>query len=844
MISPPIMKLIKNTATPLGTQRVYWSALSADMPKDQSHEHEARGAILSLILRDNFLLELANPTSYLISMLVRPDVVKNLSLAAFFKQYNEEGTVFTICQERQIASKLPLVLGSMLRSKPIRDAYLSNTEFQRCFTSGIEKATKDLMLGYQTHEGLDSQFETIKSILETLANVSPQDGRNIISHDQYSLLLSLLSSDKFCTVIPLLQDEESAPLPFIYSLFRYLGKLLQTPIPPSNHISNMCASLTLLFSKYPNDLNCFHDQVIDTAAHMARHIAHYSQHDTFVIDLINLIVTYFSLSLSAEVLSYNEEDLRKTATLYETSISIIDAVPQAIPGMSDVIKLIITELHNTYQCCSGTIVQQLSFRQVYYILILVARLFCCFGELKETILLGDLAHSYIPEYDSVHVKTMEVYVASESIRAEMNSTAYLGCGGTSEWLSPENAAKALRYSPIIGAASSLCCKELLEFMSDVSFSARFINCNMILCPLTRIRNSMLELGTYDNSLYHMCFYETGLIDRMQYYLSLPKPKTVGQRPAEIAYLTCTAHKAIDYSIGTTDRAVFRSRREGFNLTDTFSSGDPLPCESIWELINDKPAAPTHLYVLLTRGELSSLISNYLEMYDAYSIFSRRFPDNSLMLELSLTSTAEVSDLHTASSIVAPSVNVTPYEKTGTPISKSAKKLRSGSNQSIAQLPRSEFQDGSEEFLQCARRSQTSIADSLRRSRAPQRGLSPPSTTMSRSPNGSIYSQSQTGVTFASDLPKPPLMMSNRLSRASISRASSCNQRTSTISTYSQALVGIGAVFPMHVNFNRGVSRNSSRAVWVATKWNESSNMLPIQSNADIGKRAINLIRGC
>lgn len=168
------------------------------------------------------------------------------------------------------------------------------------------------------------------------------------------------------------------PLTFMYSLFRYLSKLLQMPIPHSDHVTNICTSLTLLFSKYPEDLNCFYDQVFDIATHMARHIAQYSQYDTFVMDIINLIATYFSLSLSAETLRYNEEDLRKTATVYETSISIVDLIPLAIPGMSDVIKLVIAELHSTYQCCSGTIVQQLSFRQVYYILVLVARFFCCF----------------------------------------------------------------------------------------------------------------------------------------------------------------------------------------------------------------------------------------------------------------------------------------------------------------------------------------------------------------------------------------------------------------------------------------------------------------------------------
>lgn len=844
MVAPYTIKLTNDINTPIGSQRVYWSVLSANTPVDQSHEHEARGEILSLILRNNFLLELANPTRYLISMLIRPDVITSLSLAAFFRQYNEEDTVFTIYQEEQITNQLPSVFSSMLRTKLIRDAYLGNEDFQRYLTSGIERLTRSIMLGYQTHKDLHPQFEIVSSILSTLASVNSKDALNIIARDQYTLLLNLLSSDKFCAVIPLLQDEESVPLPFIYAMFRYLGKLLQTPIPPNNHISNLCTSLTLLFSKYPGDLNCFHDQILDIATHMARHIAHYSHHSTFITDLINLVVTYFSLFLSAETLSYSEEDLRKTATLYETSISIVDTIPHAIPGMSEVIRLVIAELHNTYQCCSGTIVQQLSFRQVYYILHLGARLFCCIGELKESILLEDLAHSYVPEYDSVYVKTMEVYVASESNRAEMNSTAYLGCGGTSEWLSPENAAKTLRYSPIIGAASNLCCKELLEFMHDVSLSARFVNSNMILCPLTRIRNSMLELGTYDNSLYHMCFYETGVIDRMQYYLSVPKPKTVGQRPAEIAYLTCTAHKAIDYSIGTTDRAVFRSRREGFNLIDTFSSGDPLPCESIWELINDKPAVPTHLYILLTRGELSSLINNYLEMYDAYSIFSRRFPDNSLMLELSLTSTVEVSDLHTASSILAPSVNVTPYEKTGTPISKSTKKLRSGSKPSIDQLSRNEPQDSSEEFLQCAKRSKTSLTDSLRRSRAPHRGLSPSNAVVLKAPDDFVCSQSQTETEIVSRIPNPPLLALNRVSKASVSRASSCHQRASTISTYSQVSIGISAVYPSHTDFERCVSRSSSRVVWVTTSWNESSNMFPMKSSADIGKKAISFIQGC
>lgn len=842
MIAPDTISFIKDATTPLGNQHVYWSVLSANMPIDQSHEHETRGAILSLILRDNFLLELANPTNHLISTLIRPDVIKNLSLAAFSNQYNEDGVVFTMSQEAQIAEKLPTVLTTMLRTKPIRSAYLSNAEFQKYFTRGVEKATKSLILGYQTHEDLHSQFEIVKSVLTTLAEISPKDGLSLVSRDQYALLLNLLSSDKFCTIIPLLQEDVSPPLSFIYAMFRHLSKLLQTPIPSSDYVTNVCTSLTLLFSKYPEDLNCFHDQVLDTATHMARHIAHYSQNNTFIIDLINLVVTYFSLSLSAEVLSYNEEDLRKSVALYETSNSVIDLVPQAAPGMSDVIKLIIAELRSAYQCCSGTIVQQLSARQVYYILILVARFFCCFGELKEAIILGDLVHSYVPEYDSVYVKTMEVYIASESSRAEMNSTAYLGCGGTSEWSSPENATKVLRYSPIMGTASSLCCKELLEFMSEVSSSARFVNCNMILCPLTRIRNSMLELGTYDNSLYHTCFYETGLIDRMQYYLSISKPKTVGQRPAEVAYLTCTIHKAIDYSIGTTDRAVFKSRREGFNLTETFSSNDPLPCESIWELINDKPVAPTYLYTILTRGELSALVSSYLEMYDAYSIFSRRFPDNSMMFELSLSSTIEVSDLHTASSILAPAINITPYEKTGTPISKSAKKLRSGSNQSITQTHRNELPDTSEEFLQCSRHGQTGIADNLRRSKAPQRRVSPPDTATSGSPTGSICTQPELEV-----IPDPqrlPLMIASRVSRASVSRASSSCQRASIVSTYSQLSVGIGTIFPVHTDTERGVSRSSSRAVWVATSWNESSNMLPVEAGADIGRRAINLIQGC
>ncbi|KAE8301238.1 hypothetical protein GL50803_0039210 [Giardia duodenalis] len=836
------MKLIRDVDTPLGAQRIYWSVLSTNMFVDQSHEHETRGAILSLILRDSFILELANPTSHLVSTLIRPDVITNLSLAAFSGQYNEEGIVFTTSQEKQITDKLPAIFSAMLRSKPIRDAYLSSAEFQRYFANGVEKATKSLMLGYQTYEDLHSQFEIIKSILTTLAEVSPKDGLSIVSHDQYSPLLNLLSSDKFCAVVPLLQEDASVPLTFMYSLFRYLSKLLQMPIPHSDHVTNICTSLTLLFSKYPEDLNCFYDQVFDIATHMARHIAQYSQYDTFVMDIINLIATYFSLSLSAETLRYNEEDLRKTATVYETSISIVDLIPLAIPGMSDVIKLVIAELHSTYQCCSGTIVQQLSFRQVYYILVLVARFFCCFGELKEAILLGDLVHSYVPEYDSIHVKAMEMYIASESSRAEMNSTAYLGCGGTSEWLSPENAAKVLRYSPIMGAAASLCCKELLEFMSDVSSSARFINCNMILCPLTRIRNSMLELGAYDNSLYYMCFYETGLIDRMQYYLATSKPKTVGQRPAEIAYLTCTVHKAMDYSIGTTDRAVFKSRREGFNLMETFSSSDPIPCESIWELINDKPITPTQLYSILTRGELSALISSYLEMYDAYSIFSRRFPDNSMMFELSLSSTIEASDLYTASSILAPSINITPYEKTGTPISKSAKKLRSGSNQSATQSYRNELPDPSEEFLQCARRSQTSVADNLRRSKAPQRRVTPPGTTASRSPDGSIYSQLEPGTTL--DPPRVPLTMASRVSRASVSRASSSYQRASVVSTYSQLSIGISATFPVHTDSERGVSRSSSRAVWVATSWNESSNMLPMEAGTEIGRRASNIIRGC
>ncbi|TNJ26484.1 hypothetical protein GMRT_13932 [Giardia muris] len=558
---------------------------------------------LALLLSQDFIDQFVSPSDEVIAFFARPEVLSVLYNAAFRGVFEEE---MTDAQKAHLTSVFPVVFRRFIACTDMRRALLALPAFRECIRNGLKQCNTDVLVHGHSLQMAEPKLAILFEVFGQLTRSAPHELLAIFANDKFTPLTESLYYDGFVGAYQTVGDTDGPISAFVEALLARLLFILQASGDiPFGTVSNICECiLTLLEKRISRDpVVEYREHIKAITRQLGRLLWSGSGFLFYLRDVYDVIFTYASIRLSTEYV----EGVLDTSSL---STSESSTPRHNLSALGELKQVLASFFELQTSLSRGA---ELSSTQAHFSLLFVLRLYGCLADLKEAAIMQRVDRLYADEYNTGCLGYTDVVPAITRQRGSPGYTAYSGLGGISEWETFVGAKSNVFYRVIFEDASQLITDEVLHLVNLCS-TERFMWCTQIQYFLTRIRNSVLELASYNERLYSTFLNETGLLERVTYHVRQhsrrPPPS---KRPIEIAFLACALHCALDVLAGVNSKAAYNYRCELFDLEMATSISDHKPVSRLDELPERAQSHP--LYSLLCS---SPYCCQFLDVFDTFS----------------------------------------------------------------------------------------------------------------------------------------------------------------------------------------------------------------------------------